>query len=59
MKKFEVTIPLIAYIYVKVEAEDEEEALEKVESMVDKGEVETYGFDTEPICNWDSVRVGE
>lgn len=56
MKTWEVMIPLIASVYVTVEAETGDEALDIADEMLRNGEIDTDGYDPEPNDLWD---VGE
>lgn len=59
MKRFEVFIPLIAGVYIEVEAEEEDEAIETASRMFDRGEVDTEGHDPEPENYWEATEVKE
>lgn len=52
MNKYTVMIPLIAHAVVEVKAEDESEAIGKAEIALDRGEIDTDGYDTENIDEW-------
>lgn len=52
MKKFTGCIPLIAVAYVEIEAEDESEAMQKLELAYDNGEVDLMGLDNESSELW-------
>lgn len=50
--KFTGCIPLIAVAYVDIEAEDEDDAMEKLHEMYDNGEVDLNGYDNEDNGQW-------
>lgn len=57
MKIWEVMIPLIASVYVTVEAETEGEALDEADRLFDNGEIDTEGYDPEPNNYWEASEV--
>ena len=57
MKTWEIMIPLIASVYVTVEAETEEEALDEADRMFDNGEIDTDGYDPEPNNCWEATEI--
>jgi hypothetical protein len=52
MGKYFGFIPLIATAYVKIEAENENEAFEKLRNMYEKGAIDLMGFDNECESEW-------
>lgn len=52
MKKFTGFIPLVATAYAEIEAENENEALEKLKEMYNEGQVDLMGFDNEGYSSW-------
>ena len=57
MKVFEVWVPLIANVRFEVEAEDEGQAWELADEIMDHDEIETFGFDPEPFSHWEITEI--
>lgn len=52
MKKYTVNVPLVATAWVDVWAEDEDDAMNIVEDMVSRYEVDLNGYDAEHGGSW-------
>ena len=57
MGKYVLMIPLIASVYVDIEAENEDEAWEIGQKLYDQGKIDFEGYDNDSICTWEMEKV--